>query len=100
MSLPFTPACEMHSLTLLTACSHHDSGSCSAHPGWGAAMAISSFGDWQEASVFAPFSSTRQAFTDELPISRPSKYLMLLVSVVPYSQIDHFKGSIYLNLNN
>jgi hypothetical protein len=49
--------------------SHHDDGSCSAHPGFTAIIGASDSGKKAEATHFPLCESTRLAFTDELPIS-------------------------------
>ena len=51
---------------------HQVSGCCSAQPGWGARISISCDGSEADVTAFPEAGSTMTAFTEELPISRPS----------------------------
>jgi hypothetical protein len=59
--------------------SHHIAGSCSAQPGLAAWIGISLFGKKSDATISPVSAFTRHAFTDELPISYPNKYMIFLL---------------------
>ena len=59
--------------------SHHADGSCSAQPALTAFISISFFGKKAEALQTPLSASTNAAFTDELPMSYPNKYIILFV---------------------
>jgi hypothetical protein len=55
---------------------HHISGSCSAHPGCIASMGISSPGEYALAIQRPVSASIILAFTEELPMSYPSRNII------------------------
>src|SRR5690606_10023520 len=58
---------------------HHNSGSCSAQPALWAVIFISCLG-WNELAIQLPFlPSINETFTEELPMSNPSKYMIYCV---------------------
>ena len=58
---------------------HQVSGCCSANPGSGARIGISTSGE-KALATGAPLSaSTRAAFTEEEPMSKPRRYLRMLL---------------------
>src|SRR5690242_16075710 len=57
-----------------TSSCHHMSGSCSAHPVWGESIRISFSGEKATATLAPVSASSRQAFTEEEPMSYPNKY--------------------------
>src|SRR6516225_11704006 len=55
---------------------HHNSGSCSAKPACGDEMGISVGGEKTEAIGLPVSASSRAAFTEEEPISKPKRYFI------------------------
>jgi hypothetical protein len=58
---------------------HHIRGSCSAKPIFGEAMSISVEGENAFATQFPVSISTSEHFTEDDPISTPSKYFMAFI---------------------
>ncbi len=75
MSAGLTPDCCNTDALASFRLFHHISGSCSCPAHLNGLYAHFVFGKKSEATVFPVTASTRAAFTDELPMSYPSRYI-------------------------
>jgi len=73
ISSPFTPLSAMIFWSDCFAYFHHDSGSCSAQPALTAIIGASFSGKKAEATHLPLSAFTSDAFTEELPTSKPNK---------------------------
>ena len=79
MSSAVAPASAMIFFNESLALSHHIWGSCSAQPALTAMMGASFSGKNAVAAHTPVSASTSDAFTEELPTSKPNKYLFAML---------------------